>query len=223
MQKPSHLSYIFRLFPFAFYALCSFSAQANSVYSMSDLTLDENKPISLEADKITYDDNSKTVVASGNVVIEQEDTILKCDSVSYNTQNNLISASGNVSLLSPSGTVVFTEEMEVNDSLTEGKATGVKITLADKSRMNAEEVTYNEGKTSTLTKGSYSPCDICEGEDALWTIHADKVEKDDEELSFGARQDPSFSHPLTSQGGNTSFGFLTRYDRLILKAFHQSP
>ncbi len=184
MQKPSHLSYIFRLFPFAFYALCSFSAQANSVYSMSDLTLDENKPISLEADKITYDDNSKTVVASGNVVIEQEDTILKCDSVSYNTQNNLISASGNVSLLSPSGTVVFTEEMEVNDSLTEGKATGVKITLADKSRMNAEEVTYNEGKTSTLTKGSYSPCDICEGEDALWTIHADKVEKDDEEQIY---------------------------------------
>ena len=50
--------------------------------------------------------------------------------------------------------------------------------------MNAEEVTYNEGKTSTLTKGSYSPCDICEGKEALWTIHADKVEKDDEEQIY---------------------------------------
>ena len=181
MQKQLN---IFSLFSFAACAFCAFPAAANSIYGMSDLTLDENKPISLEADKITYDDNNKIVVASGNVVIEQEDTILKCDSVSYDTQNNLISANGNVSLLSPSGTVIFTDEMEVKNSLTEGKAKGVKITLADKSRMNADEVIYHEGKTSTLTKGSYSPCDICEGEEALWTVHADTVEKDDEEQVY---------------------------------------
>src|SRR3954464_243816 len=61
--------------------------------------LDVRGPFLLRADEITYDRDSDTVTAAGNVEISQGQRILLADQVSYDRPNATVRVQGNIRML----------------------------------------------------------------------------------------------------------------------------
>src|ERR1700756_1743652 len=96
---------------------------------------DKNAPIVFQADEVAYDDQLALTVAKGHVEISQGGEVLLADTVSYNQRTDTVSASGHVSLLMPTGEVVFADFMELRDSMNDAFAQNVRMLLADRSRL----------------------------------------------------------------------------------------
>src|SRR5436309_80549 len=93
---------------------------------------DRNAPIVFQADEVQYDDQLALTVAKGHVEISQGGEVLLADIVSYNQRTDTITASGHVSLLMPTGEVVFAEFKELRDSMKNVFAQNVWMLLADR-------------------------------------------------------------------------------------------
>src|ERR1700757_5271819 len=78
---------------------------------------DKNAPIVFQADEVQYDDQLGLTVAKGHVEISQGGEVLLADTVSYNQRTDTITASGHVSLLMPTGEVMFADFIELRDSM----------------------------------------------------------------------------------------------------------
>src|SRR5205809_7006174 len=81
---------------------------------------DRNAPIVFQADEVQYDDQLALTVAKGHVEISQGGDVLLADTVSYNQRTDTITASGHVSLLMPTGEVIFADFMELRDRMDSG-------------------------------------------------------------------------------------------------------
>ena len=133
-------------------------------------------PALINAQDIQYDEDLGVVVARGRVEISHSNRIVIADQVSYNTNSDLVTANGNVSLLEPTGDVIFADYAELTADLKEAFIRDVKVLLADKSRLVGATGQMMRTGRSVLRKGVYSPCLICEKDpNPLWQIRADKV------------------------------------------------
>lgn len=167
-------------------------------------------PFLLKADELTFDENLGLVVARGNVEIAQGGRVLMADTVTYNQKTDVMTASGHVSLLEETGEVVFAEHAEFSDDLKNGVVRGIRMLLADNSRLAANGGRRVGGVTTEMSKAVFSPCDLCPDDPTrapLWQIKAvrithDSVQKDVEYRD--ARMEifglpvaylPYFSHP----------------------------
>src|SRR5256885_1294541 len=92
----------------------------------SQKSADKNAPVVFQADEVEYDDQLALTVAKGHVEISQGGEVLLADVVSYSQRTDTITASGHVSLLMPTGEVVFADFMELRDSLNNGFAQNVR-------------------------------------------------------------------------------------------------
>jgi len=142
-----------------------------------------NQPVLLKADELTYEQDLGVVTARGHVELSQDDRILLADMVSYNERTDTVIASGNVSLLEPTGEVLFGEYVELNDSLRSGFIRNVGILLADNSRAAADSAVRTDGNRTVLDHAVYSPCELCAADRTrapLWQIKAVKIVHDQE-------------------------------------------
>src|SRR5947207_10510562 len=90
---------------------------------------DRNAPIVFQADEVQYDDQLALTVAKGHVEISQSGEVLLADTVSYNQRTDTITASGHVSLLMPTGEVLFADFLELRDSMNNASAQNVRRLL----------------------------------------------------------------------------------------------
>ncbi|MGE5271700.1 MAG: LPS-assembly protein LptD [Thiohalocapsa sp.] len=142
---------------------------------------DKNAPIVFQADEVAYDDQLGLTVAKGNVEISQGGEVLLADTVSYNQRSDTVSASGHVSLLMPTGEVVFADFMELRDRMNDAFAQNVRMLLADRSRLAANAARRVNGNRLELRRGVYSPCDLCKKNPAAppaWQLKAREVSDD---------------------------------------------
>ncbi|MFL2769870.1 MAG: LPS-assembly protein LptD [Rhodospirillaceae bacterium] len=138
------------------------------------------------ADELEYDENSKTITASGNVEIEQDGRILLADHMTYNQSTDRAKAEGNVILVDKNGSVLFSKMVEISGDLKEGIAREVQVLLADKSRLAARVIRRRDENTDELHRVVYSACDLnCKG-DPVWQIKAKKVihDRDDQLMTY---------------------------------------
>lgn len=137
-----------------------------------------NAPVVFQADEVQYDDQLGLTVAKGHVEISQNDEVLLADTVSYNRHTDTVTASGHVSLLLPTGEVVFGDFMELRDSLNTGFAQNVRMLLADRSRLAANTARRLNGNIIELRRGVYSPCDLCKNDPSAppaWDLKAREI------------------------------------------------
>ena len=169
-----------------------------------------NHPLLFAADEVIHDKERGVVTASGNVEISQDERILKANSVSYNQTHDTVTAIGQVSLLGPSGDVLFADLMELTGDLKDGIIRDLKIRLSDNSRIAASGARRSEGVTTEMRNAVYSPCHDCAaqtGDTPMWQLKAKKVVHDEREKMieytdafmevFGVpvAYTPYFSHP----------------------------
>lgn len=141
----------------------------------------ENAPVLLKADEITYDEALSLVTARGHVEIAQEDRVLIADVVTYNEKTTVMSASGNVALMEPTGEVYFSEYAEFTNQMRDGVISALRVLLTDNSRMAATGGKRINGTITELQKGVFSPCDLCKTDPTrppLWQIKAFKIVHD---------------------------------------------
>jgi LPS-assembly protein len=138
-------------------------------------------PIVFQADEVAYDDQLALTVAKGHVEISQGGEVLLADTVSYNQRTDTVTASGHVSLLMPTGEVVFADFMELRDEMNNAFARNVRMLLADRSRLAANAARRLNGNRLELRRGVYSPCDLCKSDPKAppaWQLKAREISDD---------------------------------------------
>ena len=183
---------------------------------------DESKPVILRADEVIYDIEKGLVIATGNVEIAQGERILLADTVTYSERTDTVTASGNVTLLEPSGEVIFADSVELEDELRQGVIRNVRILLADESRFAANGAVRTGGNRTEMRKAVYSPCWLCPDHPdrpPLWQIKAVRIIHDEtrQEIEYNdvffeffgvpIAYTPYFAHPDPSVERRS--GFLT--------------
>ncbi len=144
---------------------------------------DKNAPMVFQADEVAYDDQLGITVARGHVEISQGGEVLLADTVSYNHHTDTVTASGHVSLLAPTGEVLFADYMELRDSMNNGFAQNVRMLLADRSRLAGNAARRINGNRLELRRGVYSPCDLCKSDPSAppaWQLKARQISDDKE-------------------------------------------
>ena len=89
-----------------------------------------------------------------------------------------LKADGNVSLLDPQGDVAFADQLVLRNEMRDGVIDTLRVLLSDNSRMAGSSVVRSGGNMTTLHRGVYSACDICEEKGQtkpLWQIKAFRV------------------------------------------------
>jgi len=179
-------------------------------------------PALIKAENLDYDTDKKIATATGNVEITQGNRTLLSDYLTYDKENSIATASGHVVLLEPTGTVVFADNMVLNNELKKGIIKNFAARLTDKSLVAArsgEKVTESKVVLKNL---AYSPCSVCKEDPdraPLWQIRAKEatIDNDKQRVSYkNAFLDvegipfiytPYFSHPTPD--ADRKSGFLT--------------
>ena len=141
-------------------------------------------PVLLRADWLTHDRTSQIVTAEGHVELAQSGRILLADRVTYDQLHDRVIASGSVSILEPSGEVMFADAIELTDEMKNGVVTNIRLLMTDHSRLAANGARRSDGNRTEMRKAVYSPCSLCvdDPESApLWQLKAIRVEHDQED------------------------------------------
>ncbi len=182
-----------------------FAPDAKPIYS-------DKEPVLLEASEMEYLQEQSTVIASGKVAVTQGDTVVLADSLSYDQNKNLVVARGNVSMLEPSGNVLFADTLELKDDMKAGVIREFRARLSDNSLLAARGARKLDENRMELFKAVYSPCLITCNKDKSsnnpqWQVKANRVLVDDldqtvtyddawmEVYGLPVLYSPYFSHP----------------------------
>lgn len=144
----------------------------------------ESEPVDLQADDLSYDDNGRIVLATGNVVLEQAGRRLQADGVRYDLQKDQVQARGNVVLNDRNGDVHYARDVALSNEFKDGRIVGVRSVLADGSQFSAEEGVREGGLRTILTDAAYTACEPCKDDpdgDPIWQIKAKEVRHDKDE------------------------------------------
>lgn len=172
--------------------------------------LNAGGPTLVTADEVSYDEQLGVVTARGAVEISQGDRVLRADVVSFSRQTNVVSATGNISIIEPTGDVLFADYVELAEQLKEGTIQNFRALLADQSRLAGVSARRSGGNTTIARRAVYSPCALCKDEPTrapVWQIKAARITHDQqaqqikyndarmEILGVPIAYTPYFSHP----------------------------
>ena len=138
-----------------------------------------DRPVVITADVLSFDTETGSVVATGSVELTQGDRRLLADRVTYAKTGDKMTAEGNVTLIEPTGQVLFADEVELTGELRNGMVRRLRALLADNARLASSTGRLSDGVT-TFTDGVYSPCPICADgrQQPLWQVRAREIEHD---------------------------------------------
>ncbi len=180
----------------------------------------EQRPVLLTADEVSYDRDLHIVTARGHVEVTSGDRIVRADVVSYNETTKVVTASGNITLMEPTGDVLFGNFMELTDDMKNGVMQNLRAILQDRSRLAAVSGRRSEGNVTVGRDAVYSPCELCRDDPSappLWQLKAAKIEHNQDEKEVSYRDawmeiggvpvlyTPYMEHPDGTQGRTSGF------------------
>lgn len=157
------------------------AAAARSQPELPEPPLDE--PVALVADEVTYDAETQTVVARGEVEIHQAGRTLTASAVAYDAATGRLSAEGPLALRTPEGTRILADAAEMDEALREGVIEGARAFIGDGAgTLAAVEARRVDGRYTAFSKAVYSSCQVCAAAPRpLWAIRARRVIHDEVE------------------------------------------
>ena len=149
---------------------------------------DDERKVLLQADSVTYDPNTETVVATGNVEAAFDERVLTADSLTYFRETEKVIAEGNVRLVESERIVVFGDRVELEDQLRIGVIESFSALLEDNARLIADQAVRREGNINELIRATYSACNVCDDEgnakSPLWQIRDFRVIQEKEKMTI---------------------------------------
>lgn len=204
---------------FAMPAISYVQSEATPVAALDLPKQDPNAPVAVQADEMGGDEKQGIVIARGNVEVMQGESILTADQITYYQKADLVVAEGNVTMLQPSGDVYFADKAELKDQMKRAVINDFKARMQDNAVLVAKRAVKVNSAVTSLSKASYTPCNLCENAPPLWQMNAREATLDrlEEEVTYRdallelyglpAFYLPYLSHPTADAAGKT--GFLT--------------
>lgn len=169
------------------------AAQAQDAPAPAGAAADD-QPIAFEANGVSYDDDSQTVTAFGNVVMKRGDQSVVADKVIWDRKSGKIMATGNIRLVDRDGNQLFTDSVELTDEFKTGAMQNMLLALREGGRLAAASGERGTDGNVVLHNAVYSACAV---EDSAgcprkpsWRITAKRViyDPDNKRVKFqGAR------------------------------------
>ena len=148
----------------------------------TQVTVDRNKPMLLQADELIYDNKHNRVTARGNVEIYYNNYTLLADAVAYDQTANTLEAEGNVRMKEPDGAIINADRLRLTDDFREGFIGSLRVVTKDDDRIAAALATRKNGNITVFKSAVYTPCKPCRKHPErapLWQIKAAKVIRDE--------------------------------------------
>ena len=146
-------------------------------------TVQTDAPVLFKADQLRNEQKIGVVVATGNVEFTQNGRTLLADNVNYNRRTDTVTANGNISLLEPTGEVLFADHIELTGNMRDGIIENMRVRMTDNSRIAAAGGRRVGGTRTEFRKAVYSPCNLCEKDPTrapVWQVKASEVTHDQE-------------------------------------------
>lgn len=138
----------------------------------------------LQAGEITEDQEAGALTARGDVEARYEGRTLRAQEIVYHTETGLVTARGEAQIINPDGTVQYADEIELDDELRAGVATGFAARQEGGIKVAAATAVRRSEDVNELNRAIFTPCEICDDEgnpkQPTWSIQAEKVIQDRE-------------------------------------------
>ncbi len=118
------------------------------------------RQVAFEANAVSYDSDTDTVSAEGDVVLRSDDQSVRADAVSWNRKTGQIVATGDVRAVDENGNQLFTDRLELTDALKAGAMQNLLLVLRQGGRLAAQTGTRDENGRIVLTRAAYSSCPV---------------------------------------------------------------
>ncbi len=138
----------------------------------------------LEADQLIYDFDRKTVTAVGNVQIYYDGYALDAERVTYDQNSGRLIATGGIRMLDPDGNLITTEQLDITDDFREGFIGSLNLITTDGARFTAQTAERRDGNLMIFRRGVYTACEPClehPERPPLWQIKAARIIHDSKE------------------------------------------
>lgn len=139
---------------------------------------DPNAQMLVQAKEINYDYRGERVSAVGGVQISYSGSVLEADQVTYNQQTKRLYAEGNVRLTDPEGKIITAERLDLDDHFRDGFVDSLHVETVDKTRMAAARAERTGEGVTVFQSGVYTACEPCKDNPAAppkWQVKAARI------------------------------------------------
>lgn len=174
----------------AFALLCFFTIFSFEATAQLTNRVPEGTPVLFKADNLRNEKKLGLIVATGNVEFSQGSRTLLADVVTYDRRNDHVTASGNITLMEPTGEVIFADHAELSGDLGKGIIENMRGRLADDALIAAARAQRVSETKTVYRKAVYSPCKLCKENPSLaptWQLKAYDVVHDKQSQNVNYR------------------------------------
>jgi LPS-assembly protein len=137
------------------------------------------RQIDFEARELSYNNETDTITARGDVVLRSEDRSVRADEVTWDRRSGKIIATGNIRLVDEAGNQLFTDQVELTETFDTGAMSELLIALRAGGRLAARSAARDADGMAVLTDAAYTACAVVSSEGCAqnpsWRITADRV------------------------------------------------
>ncbi len=132
----------------------------------------------VDARELVYDNDKKTVSAVGDVQILYQGRTIEADKVTYDQAGKRVVATGNARITESNGTVITGDRFNLTDDFRDGFIDSLRVVNPDKTRFSAPRAERTDGETFIFEKGIYTACEPCKDNPErppLWQVRSARI------------------------------------------------
>ena len=138
----------------------------------------------LEADTVAQDQAQSLVTATGHVQARYQGRTLRADKLVYSTVTGMAHAVGHVVLVNPDGSVLYGEDVTLDDQFRAAVALGFATRQSANTTLTAGAAVRRNDVVNQLNNAVYTACNICAQDGSpkppTWSISASRIVEDRE-------------------------------------------
>ena len=140
----------------------------------------QSNDINFSSDKLKVDEKTKIMIASGNVIINNNNRQLTADKVEYDQNSDKAIATGNVKLKEKDGSIYESERVILTNEFKSVVAIPLYGELIDKSFIKSKNFKKNDLGESYFKEGVYTACECDFKQDVkpIWRIETKQIKHD---------------------------------------------
>ena len=133
----------------------------------------------LSADTISKNEKNNTIIAEGNVSVNNKQYKLKADEIIYFLKEKKIFAKGNVIIIEKNGNVIYAAEAELSNDLKNNIIKNLGVLLSDNTRLAASSAESIKDANKTIYNNVvFTKCKSCKEkskDSIMWKLKAKKA------------------------------------------------
>ena len=156
------------------------AASLAGLFLMTNSALAQSAPVQFEADRVETNQDTGSLIATGNVILIQDGNELRADRVDYNRQTQSASASGHVIYKTQDGAIHMSDTLDLDENFTKIFAEPLISEIAGGGRFTAATASGDVETEIKMDSTSFTPCecDFENGESPIWDLRATKSTHD---------------------------------------------